>query len=110
VQQGLRGDDLVDEAERKNRVAVLEECIEQLVDALKVTQRPDPWGEDIKVTDEFLDPLFKNYYTRLGISQQTYKRDYHGLADAIPVEEISDEVIAMLDSIAEVACRATPES
>jgi hypothetical protein len=110
VQQGLRGDDLVDEAERKNRVAVLEECIEQLVDALKVTQRPDPWGEDIKVTDEFLDPLFKNYYARLGISQQTYKRDYHGLADAIPVEEISDEVIAMLDSIAEVAGRATPES
>ncbi len=110
VQQGLRGHDLIDEAERKNRLDVLAECIEQLVSALKVTQKPDPWGEDIKITDDFLDPLFKNYYERLGISQQTYKRDYHGLADAIPIEEIPAEVIEILDAISEVANRANPEN
>jgi hypothetical protein len=83
--------------------------VEELVSALRVTQKPDPWGAEIKVTDDFLDPLFTNYYQRLGIPQQTFKRDYHGLADAIPVDEIPKEVIEMLDIISEVAGRATPE-
>lgn len=109
VQQGLRGNDLVDEAERKNRLATLERCVEELVSALRVTQKPDPWGPEIKVTDDFLDPLFTNYYLRLGVPQQTFKRDYHGLADAIPIAEIPKEVIEILDAISEVAGRATPE-
>jgi len=109
VQQGLRGNDLIDEAERKTRLATLEQCVEELVSALRVTQKPDPWGAEIKVTDDFLDPLFTNYYQRLGIPQQTFKRDYHGLADGIPVEEIPEEVIEMLDIISEVAGRANPE-
>ena len=61
------------------------------------------------MTDDFLDPLFANYYQRLGIPQQTFKRDYHGLADGIPVEEIPKEVIDILDIISEVAGRANPE-
>lgn len=109
VQQGLRGNDLIDEAERKNRLATLEQCVEELVNAMRVKREPDPWGPEIKVTDDFLDPLFANYYQRLGIPQQTFKRDYHGLADAIPVDEIPNEVIEMLDIISEVAGRATPE-
>ncbi len=109
VQQGLRGNDLIDEAERVNRLATLEQCVEELVSALRVTQKPDPWGAEIKVTDDFLDPLFANYYKRLGIPQQTFKRDYHGLANAIPVDEIPNEVIEILDVISEVAGRATPE-
>ena len=109
VQQGLRGNDLIDEAERKNRLATLEQCVAELVSALRVTQKPDPWGTEIKVTDDFLDPLFANFYQRLGIPQQTFKRDYHGLADAIPVNEIPKEVIEILDIISEVAGRANPE-
>ena len=109
VQQGLRGNDLIDEAERKTRLATLELCVEELTNALRVTQKPDPWGGEIKVTDDFLDPLFANYYQRLGIPQQTFKRDYHGLADAIPLDEIPAEVIEILARIAEVAGRATPE-
>lgn len=45
------------------------------------------------MTDDFLDPLFANNYQRLGIPRQTFKRDYHRLADAIPVDEIPNEVI-----------------
>jgi hypothetical protein len=79
-----------------------------MVAALKVARRPDPWGPDIKVTDEFLDPLFENYYQRLGTPQQTYKRDYHALAAALPLGQIAPEVLAMLDAIAEVAHLARP--
>lgn len=108
VQAGLRTDDLIEEAERKNRVAILEACISELVNALRVTDKPDPWGPDIKVTDEFLDPLFKLFYERLGTPQKTFKRDYHGLADVIAVEEIAPEVSKVLDAIVKTASSAKP--
>lgn len=108
VQLGLREDDLIEQAERARRSEIMAACIAELVQALSVARRPDPWGPDIKVTDDFLDPLFENYFQRLGTPQQIFKRDYHGLADAIPLDQISPEIGAMLDTILEVARRATP--
>ena len=108
VQLGLREDDLIEQAERKIRLETIESCLAELIKALKLTSEHDPWGPDIKVTDEFLDRLFKLYYERLGIPQQTFKRDYHGLADAIPIEEIAPEVSSVLDGIADVASCAVP--
>jgi hypothetical protein len=40
----------------------------------------------------------------------TFKRDYHGLADAIPVGEIDAEMREMLDAIVALASRAKPVS
>jgi len=108
VVQGLREDDLIELAERNNRLEKLSVALAEITHALSITNKPDPWGPDIKVTDDFLDPLFKLYYERLGIPQQTFKRDYHGLADAIPVGEIAPELVSTLDGILEVAKRATP--
>lgn len=108
VQLGLRSDDLVDEAERKTRLEVLDACIGELTHALKVTNKADPWGSEIKVTDDFLDPLFRLFYERLGTPQATFKRDYHGLADAIPVEQIDNEVGDVLDAIHKAALSAKP--
>jgi predicted ATPase len=108
VQQGLSRHDLIEEAERRTRLDILAQCQSELVSALRITQKPDPWGPDIKVTDDFLDPLFANFYQRLGTPQQIFKRDYHGLADAIPIEEIAPEVFQMLDLIADTASNAAP--
>jgi hypothetical protein len=108
VQEGLRQNDLVDNAESKHRVEVLDKCVEELVNALRLTNKPDPWGPDIKVTDDFLDPLFKLFYERLGTPQRTFKRDYHGLASAIPIEQIDSEISAMLDALALVVQKAQP--
>jgi hypothetical protein len=108
VQLGLRDDDLIEQAERSNRTEILESCLTEIVNALRITNKLDPWGKDIKVSDDFLDPLFKLYYERLGVPQQTFKRDYHGLADAIPVEEIDQEVVKVLDALVAVVTRAKP--
>ncbi len=108
IEQGLIEGDLVDDAERKTRRSIMEQWIDELVNALKIAKRPDPWGSDIKVTDDFLDPLFSTYYERLGTPQQIFKRDYHGLTDFIPLKEIDPEVVEVLDLIFKVASRATP--
>ena len=109
VQLDLSQDDLIDRAEAQHREEIMQSCVAEMVSALKVARRPDPWGPDIKATDEFLDPLFENYYQRLGTPQQTYKRDYHALADAMPLDQIDPEVVLMLDAIAEVAQNARPQ-
>lgn len=108
VQLGLDAQDLIQAAERRNRLEVLETCVEELTNALKLTNEPDPWGPDIKVTDKFLDPLFKLFYERLGTPQRIYKRDYHGLADTVPLGEIAPEVCEVLDAILTTAAAATP--
>lgn len=108
VQLGLSENDLIEQSERQRRSEIMMACIAELTQALTVARRPDPWGPDIKVTDEFLDPLFENYYQRLGTPQQIYKRDYHGLADAIPLQQIPTEISKMLDAILDVANRAAP--
>jgi ABC-type multidrug transport system ATPase subunit len=108
VQLGLDAQDLIQAAERRNRLEVLETCVEELTNALKLTNESDPWGPDIKVTDKFLDPLFKLFYERLGTPQRIYKRDYHGLADTVPIAEIAPEVGEVLDAILTTAAAATP--
>lgn len=108
VQLDLRHDDLVDAAERAHRLETLDRCLAELLHALEITRRPSPWGADIKVTDEFLDPLMENYFQQLGTPQQLYKRDYHGLADALPLDQLDAEVLRVLDDILAVARRATP--
>jgi len=108
VRQDLREDDLVDAAELAHRIEVLETCVGEIVNALRLTNKPDPWGPDIKVTDDFLDPLFKLYFERLGTPQQVFKRDYHELANTIPIDEIDAELTQKLDDLATVACNAAP--
>ena len=108
VVKGLREDDLVDQSEKVNRLRALDAAIVELVEALRITNQPSPWGPDIKVTDQFLDPLLKNYYERLGTPQRIFKRDYHGLADVIPLDQIDGEVITMLDDLLRLAERAKP--
>lgn len=108
VVMGLREDDLIEQAERANRQQVISECLDEILKALAITNKADPWGPDIKVTDDFLDPLFRLYFERLGTPQQIYKRDYHGLADAIPLEQVDPEVVDVLDALFEVSKRAAP--
>ena len=108
VARDLRTDDLIDAAERTVRVEVLQTCVDELVAALRIARRDDPWGPDIKVTDEFLDPLFENYFQRLGTPQQIYKRDYHGLADTIPLAQLDSEIVQHLDALVGAVGRATP--
>jgi predicted ATPase len=108
VQLGLNPNDLFERAEIDQRLKTLAACVDELEHALKLTNKPDPWGREIKVTDEFLDPLFKLLFERLGTPQQVFKRDYHGLADSVPLAELESEVVNVLSEIVDVAKKSNP--
>jgi hypothetical protein len=106
ILQGLE-QDLFDGAERFRRMEAFEPVLEEIVGALKVLGL-DPYGPDIKVTDEFLDRLMKRFFEVLGTPQRIFKRDYHGLAAAMPLNSLDPEVKEVLDDIFEVARNASP--
>lgn len=90
-------DDLFGNAEADRRAQVMQECIAELEHALRVTNKPPPWSAEIKVTDDFLDPLFKNFYDKIGLKQLLFKRNYHVLADLIEPAELASDVRAEID-------------
>ncbi len=86
----------------------MEESIAEIESALAALGRPSPWGHDIKASDEFLDPVFRRFYERLGLPNLMRKTDYHTLAPFVPAEALDGEIREKLDLIAETAAQARP--
>lgn len=86
----------------------MENAIDEIATALAALGKPDPWSPDLKASDEFLDPLFRNFFQRLGLPNLMRKTDYHTLAGYVPAAALDDEVREKLDAIAAVAGRAMP--
>ena len=64
------------EAEKRRRA--MQESIEEVSKALKTLRNiDDPWSSDVKATDDFLNPLFHNYFERLGLPDLMSKTHYH---------------------------------
>lgn len=101
-------DDMFGKAEADKRESVMHQTITEIENALRTLGKPSPWSAEIKVTDEFLDPLFAKYFEKLGLPNLLRKTDYHVLAQFLTKEKIDREMIEKLDLIVEVAARAKP--
>lgn len=100
-------DDLFARAEGARRETAMREAVSEVSKALK-TLKKAPWSVDIRASDELLEPLFDNYFERLGIENLMRKSDYHALAGLVPPAAIDPEVAEKLDAIVEVAKKAKP--
>ena len=101
-------DDLFGYSEAEHRETVLRQCVAEVANALNILHKPGPWSDDIKASDDFLDPLFERYFDRLGLPNLLRKTDYHVLARLVLRDLIPPEVTAKLDAIVTVAQRARP--
>ena len=86
----------------------MNEAINALTQALSTLGKGSPWSSEIKVTDDFLEPLFKKYFDSLKLPLLLRKTDYHQLARLIAPDRIDPEVIQKLDAILTVANSAKP--
>jgi hypothetical protein len=107
-QAGVKGatGPLFAESEAERRLAAMSQSIKELEDALRTLRRGSPWDGDIKVSDEFLAPLFDNYFKKLGIPNVMAKKNYQELASLVPLDKLDPEVREKLDTIAHVASTA----
>jgi hypothetical protein len=101
---GGQGGELFGEAWRR----AMQESIDEIEAALAALGRPSPWGPDIKARDDFLDPVFRRFYEKLGVPNLMRKTDYHTLAPFVPAAALDDEIREKLDLIVETAGQAKP--
>lgn len=94
------------EADRRGEA--MRESIDEIVDALRKLGKGSPWDEKIKVSDEFLDPLFREYFKKLGLPNLMAKKNFYDLAYHVPGEDLDEEIGEKLDAILEVARKAVP--
>jgi len=86
----------------------MEEAITEIKTALAALNKPSPWSDDIKSSDDFLDPLFDNFYKKLELPNLMRKSNYHKLAEFVPKNLLDSEVREKLDAIEKAAERAKP--
>ena len=97
------------QSEIDKRLTAMREAIAEISEALKKLGKGTPWDTDLKVSDEFLTPLFKTYFAKLDIPNLMAKKNFYELADYVPDDEIDPEIGEKLDAITRVAESATPE-
>ena len=100
------GDDvgpLFSSAGAENRLSRMREAIQEVQSALEMLNKGSPWSPDTKASDDFLDPLFRAYFTKLDLLNLMAKKNFYELAAHVPEAEIDSEISEKLDVIAQVA-------
>jgi hypothetical protein len=109
ARHGLNENDLFDSAEVLRRISAMEQSIGEVEAAMTTLGRGDPWSIDCKVSDDFLDPLFRSYFSKLNLfSLMRNKADYHALAALVQLDKIAPEITEKLDAIVAVSSNAHP--
>lgn len=89
-------------------VSTMEEAIAEIENARETLGESSPWSPDTKVSDDFLDRLFNNFFKKLGLENLMRKTNYHTLVQYVPTELIDPEVSEVLNGILEIAEQAKP--
>lgn len=95
-------------SEVSRRQNAMREAIAEVESALKALAKPSPWSDDIKASEDFLDPVFATYFRRLDLPNLMARKSFYELAEYVPETEIDPEICAKLDAIAGVAESSTP--
>ena len=101
---------LFEYAEVEKRRAAMRAAIEEVSAAMITLGRGSPWDAGAKVSDEFLRPLYADYFKRLGLRNLMNKSSYHKLVDFVPEQEIDPEIGRVLDAIAKTDAESCGKS
>lgn len=94
---------LFDKQEVDKRLVAMRKAITQIEGAMKALGKPSPWEAEVKVSDDFLTPLFKAYFSKLDLPNLMNKKNFYELAEYVPENEIDPEIGGKLDAIVKVA-------
>ena len=107
--QQVEGQQGLFEMEQQSRqLTAMGEAVSEVTQALKIMseREQDPFGPEVKASDEFLTPVFKRYFEKPKLPNLMQKTDFHVLADYVPLEKVDSEVTEKLDEIVAVSMLA----
>ncbi len=99
---------LFSKSEADRRLTVMRDCMKKIEEAMTSLNKGSPWDANTKVSDEFLTPLFKNYFETLNLPNLMPKKNFYELARFLPKDRIDPEIKEKLTAIVEVAQSASP--
>jgi hypothetical protein len=100
--------DLVEQASSPGRREAMQRAMNEVTDALTKLGKPSPWQGDLKVSEEFLEPVFAAYHRHLGLPESLMrKKQFYELADFLPLDQFDEEIGEKLDAIWKVFEDAT---
>ena len=85
------------------RLKAMAESVTEIEQAFMKLDKGSPWDADVKVSDDFLGPLFSTYFKKLHLPNLMKKQSFYVLAAYVPEHEIDPEIGEKLDEIARVA-------
>lgn len=83
----------------------MEDAISEIEQAFK-TLGKDPWGADIKASEELLSPLFQRFYEKFNLPNLMKKTIFYILAGFVPRAKIEPEIQQMLNDINDILSKA----
>ncbi|WP_025770851.1 ATP-dependent nuclease [Thioalkalivibrio sp. HK1] len=86
----------------------MENSISKIEGSLETLGKGSPWGEDIKAGDDFLIPLFRQFYSAIDVYNSMAKKDFHRLVEWMDLDDIDSEITEKLDAIHRIAKQARP--
>ncbi|MBI2759968.1 MAG: AAA family ATPase [Chloroflexi bacterium] len=108
--RGSPGDNLFDQRDAAGRERIMDELIRGRTPPDALANADDPFWLRTKISDEYLDVIFAEFFKRLALPNLLRKTDYHTLARFVNAAAIDPEVRQNLDLIAQVAAAAQPTS
>lgn len=99
---------LFQQGEIQHRQKIMQESIDEIKTALSILGKGSPWDGNMKVSDDFLTPLFEKYYAKLGLPNLMNKTNFHRLAECLNVDFIVPEIEEKLKDIVKIAHKAKP--
>jgi len=106
ILEGIDKLGLFAESERKQRIKAMDIAFEEVNKALKTFGKANLLPDELKVSDEFIEPLFRIYSEKMKIPISLRKSDFHKLVKYIPIDKIDAEIKEKLDLIYEVSQKA----
>ncbi len=101
---------LFEVAEADRWEVTMTEQLRRLVPPVALDDTDDPYWQETKINEQFLDRLFVGFFAELGIENLIRKSNYHVLAEHIDPSDIDPEIGVVLDHILATAKAATPAS
>jgi AAA15 family ATPase/GTPase len=80
----------------------MQECIELLTTPLYLKDLNHQWWKDAKLSSDWLDLIFPEFYKKLNLPQDFYKRDYYQLINLLELKNIDNEITENLNLLYEV--------
>lgn len=85
-------------------VEMMEQTVQDSTVPLYLKDLKNDWWHKTKLSDEWLDIVFPEFYKKLGLYNDFSKRYYYQLITLMEPEEINKEISEKLDALCELLC------